>query len=195
MKKLFFAISAILFTYSCFSQGRTIAFKVTINEYNTYRLNFNGVAIKSVIIVGDSTSVRNALYGKGAKYFSYWLDHSCSYMLLSLKQVEESYPAGNFKRFTVEQGKLYLIMESSKDFIKTFNSFAIGKIPPPVLPPNKEKNQNKSSKHVEFCEPEQDACISLCVKKTEASYEVCCDDVCLVIKYDGSLTLSAEVSR
>lgn len=177
------------------SQEKVVAFKLTANTYNTVALNVNGVAVKSVIIVGTESAVKDFVQGNGRKFFHNWFGNTCNIMFWDQNQVltnlVKKYPAGSYKPITVQPGKVHLLINSGNDFIKTYNSFSIGKIPPPSRPPVKSGSSYPEYKREEFCAVEADGCVTLCTKKTEASYEVCCNEVCVAVRYDGELKLTA----
>ena len=137
------------------------------------------------------------MFKNGGIYFSNWFGNTCNFALMSMDDIMKEYPAGNYEHFDVEQSKIYIIIDNAKDFIKTYNSFSINKIPPstPPSPPNKIQSPKSQYKHVDFCDPETDKCVTLCTKKTEASYEVCCDNFCGVVKFDGELKLAVEIEK
>lgn len=183
----------LLFSYNSFSQGKIVALRIMEPAYYTANLNINGVAIKSMILVADSTTLTNAIVGKESVLLNNWLIKDCGVKyLLAAKDVVKSLRSRSgidyTPKFQVKPGTIYFIIESSKDFIAVYQSMAMDAIPPPVVP--KGAIHPGVYKHIELCE--LDACIALCVKKTEASFEVCCNGYCFTISYDGELNLSAS---
>lgn len=197
MRRSFLSLLLLTISFITFSQNKIVAFKLVSKTYNTLKLNVNGVALKSVTIIGDETAIRNAMFKNGGIYFSNWFGNTCNFALMSMDDIMKEYPAANYKHFDVEQSRIYIIIDNANDFIKTYNSFSINKIPPPTppSPPNKSQSPKSQYKHVDFCEPDTDKCVTLCTKKTEASYEVCCDNFCGVVKFDGELKLAVEIEK
>lgn len=197
MKYLLIGFLTLFYSGKIYAQNKIVAFTIAERPKYTYYLNVNGVAIESVTVIGYYDDVLS-FFKKNATLKNNWMGR-CSHALQSDEDYIRSlgvsrYPAEKYTPFTLQRGKLYFIIKDAEEFVAVYNSFAINKIPPPVTPESKSDENNLKYQHVKYCEPEEGSCLSLCVNSVEASFNVCCQDVCLVIKYDGRLSLSADIA-